>query len=185
MNKIKLFILILIITLGFSSSHAASFLDGVLYHPDEKWQMGFLVGTFLPRSISYGVQDQLGFTGMYFSHPTRLTNIEYIYMEGRDSAVHYMNAAIRFRIDFNYYKVFKGYMTLGGDIHRYKRAPTEIYVYDYINKTGIHGGFGFIGDLVGPWSLRSDVKFNIGPGKSLFVGVGLNYDFNSSSNEGT
>lgn len=162
---------------------ANSFLDGVNYHTPEKWEMGFLVGTFLPRNVSFGVQEKLGFSGVYISHPTRLADIEYIYMGGRGDDVDYINAAIRMRIDFQYYGIFNGYMTVGADLHRYKRAPTEVYEFDYINKTGISAGFGFTGQVAGPWHFRSDVKYNIGPGKSLFVGVGLSYNFNSDSGD--
>ncbi len=160
-------------------------VEDVLFYPQKAWEVGLTMGKFLPKGVSSGVKEMLTFTGIHASFPTKLTHFEFMYISGRGGDVDYMNASIGMRIDFEAYDVVNGFMTLGMDYHRYKRAPTQVFTFDYTAKSGIHGGFGFTSQISGPLFIRSDIKLNIGPGKSLYIGVGLTYHFWDDSDENT
>lgn len=137
-------------------------------------------GPFLPFKIA-GVIDNLMLSGVTVSHPTPVTRVEYGVLQGRGGGVTMYNGFVSLRMDFQALEYVNGFLSLGGDYYYYRPRGIS-WVPPYRSKGGAHIGFGGIVDLAGSLKLRTDFKLNNGPGRSLYVGLGLAYEFGGSQN---
>ena len=170
------------LTLIFLSYYRAEAQEGIKYTNQPYYQMGFTVGQFLPFGI-IGVRDNYPWHGVHFSHPTRLTYIEYMLLSSNAKGVTYYNGSASFRTDYTAYDIDNGFFVMGFSIHRYKRKRTVLQEFDFVNVTGVHAGFGFEGKIVGPVRGRADLKFYLSPGKAVYFGIGLVYRFGGEDND--
>ncbi|OFZ18556.1 MAG: hypothetical protein A2Z20_10545 [Bdellovibrionales bacterium RBG_16_40_8] len=180
MNWLCLFITIYC----FFCTQVGSAESFIKYDKDKNLKFSSLVGTFLPFGI-VGVRDNYHFWNVAFSHPTRVTRIEYSLNTFNTKQVHLYNLAVGPRIDYKAFDSFHGYYLVGLDGYYYQRKPSNLTrEFPYYRQGGIHLGFGAFLHLAGNFVLRTDFKFGFSPGQSLFAGIGLEYTLDTSDNKG-
>lgn len=157
----------------------ASADEFLVWGGDDSYDFSFQGGPFLPFKIA-GVIDNVLLMGVTASHPTPVTRIEYGFLQGRSGGVNMYNGFISLRMDFQALKYIDGFLNLGADYYYY-RPRGRGWVPPYRSKAGMHMGFGGFAPIAGSLKLRTDFKFNNGPGRSLYVGLGLHYSFGGSN----
>lgn len=153
----------------------------LVWQDSEKYDFSLHAGPFLPFGI-VGVRDNYPFWGMSFSHPTSFTRIEYTLLHGRAKGVKYYNGALSLRFDFQALDYLQGFAKLGADFHYYQRKRTQLREFPFYQSGGMHMGFGGLIPIVEDFFFRSEFKFNFGPGRSLYVGLGFTYAFGAEEN---
>lgn len=155
----------------------SSFAQENVRYPDNKsYYFGAGLGPFLPFKVA-GVVDTYPAWGLWFSHPSEISQVEYSFFSVNAKGVTYYNVSIGLRIDYEVAMAVQAYFTLGLDGNYYNRKETEEGTLDFLFKGGSHVGFGVLQKLAVDLFLRGDCKLNLSPGKSLYIGLGLMWEF--------
>lgn len=134
-------------------------------------------GPFL--AVRAGLREQLPMFGGNYSYKFRETWLDTgVYLsELNDTRL--ATVSFGFRHNFPIDKDMTAIMLLGGDwwyIDTPREAPRMTF--------GMHMGGGISYSLGGKLAFRTDSKLNIGPGFSLYIGLGLEYYFDSAAAAG-
>lgn len=159
--------------LDFQSSLAQ---ENVRYPDNKSYYVGAGLGPFLPFKVA-GVVDTYPAWGIWFSHPSEVSQVEYSIFSVNAKGVTFYNFSIGLRIDYEVAMAVQAYFTLGLDGNYYKRKESEEGEFDFSFKGGSHVGFGVLQKLAVDLFLRGDCKLNLSPGKSLYIGLGLMWEF--------
>lgn len=132
-----------------------------------RWEAGFHVGNLLPHQIN-GMSEITGMGGVRGGY--RLSEYSFFeagFISGNGWSTEWKNLHATFRSD----KTIEGIVAsiMGGlDLIQYKgtNRPESLLV-------GGHIGGGLMAQVGGSTWFRSDMKFNIRPGTSLYIGFGL------------
>lgn len=159
--------------IGVQSSFAQ---ENVRYPDNKSYYFGAGLGPLLPFKVA-GVVDTYPAWGLWFSHPSEISQVEYSFFSVNAKGVTYYNFSIGLRIDYEVAMAVQAYFTLGLDGNYYKRKESEEGEFDFSFKGGSHVGFGVLQKLAVDLFLRGDCKLNLSPGKSLYIGLGLMWEF--------
>ncbi|MBK9039976.1 MAG: hypothetical protein IPL83_12570 [Bdellovibrionales bacterium] len=162
--------------LDFQSSLAQ---ENVRYPDNKSYYIGAGLGPLLPFKVA-GVVDTYPAWGLWFSHPSEVSQVEYSIFSVNAKGVTFYNFSVGLRIDYEVAMAVQAYFTLGLDGNYYKRKESEEGEFDFAFKGGSHVGFGVLQKLAVDLFLRGDCKLNLSPGKSLYIGLGLMWEFGGS-----
>ncbi|PIU00081.1 MAG: hypothetical protein COT74_06945 [Bdellovibrionales bacterium CG10_big_fil_rev_8_21_14_0_10_45_34] len=126
------------------------------------------LGPTLPNQID-GVTEILPSWGARYGFPIfsgYLLESGAIISRGKGTHAYDFHTSIRSDMDINGYLM--AIMYLGADFHYY--APPHS---DFHSAFGGHVGIGITAPIIDSIWIRSDMKFNINPGTSLYIGFGL------------
>lgn len=159
--------------------HSSLAQENVRYPDNKSYYFGAGLGPFLPFKVA-GVADTYPAWGVWFSHPSEISQVEYSIFSINAKGVTFYNFSIGLRIDYEVAMAVQAYFTLGLDGNYYKRKETEDQEFDFAFKGGSHVGFGVLQKLAVDLFLRGDCKLNLSPGKSLYIGIGFMWEFGGS-----
>lgn len=164
----------LLFVLSLSPCHAQTSDDGSMLTSPSGYLLGLHTGPLLPAKIE-GVGEIVPGWGLRATAPTSVGDFEVEAFLGRGDGISYN----RFSLDYAYVipqEFFSVHLSLG--IHTDHFSPPN-----GAGRTagGWHCGGGASLPLMGDLWLRSDFKFGVSPGQSLYVGLGLVYQFPSGS----
>lgn len=128
------------------------------------------VGHMLPNQI-LGVEEILPFVGGRYGLSTSLGVIEVGALNAHAYGVDFTNFDISMRSDFPFEDGFAGLIYGGLDLNWYIPQNES----ERKTETGFHIGVGAMMSVASMLWLRSDLRFMLGPGTSLFVLFGLEY----------
>jgi hypothetical protein len=131
-------------------------------------------GTFLPSRI-YKTREILNGVDFRATLPTGKGKFEIDAFFANSEGINYRIVSVDYRVDLGFDE-FPAFMLVG--VHGDFWTPAEPYnVQQYSG--GWHFGGGFLQPLFGGWSAREDFRYRLGPGTSLVVGLGFNYQFSN------
>ncbi|MCB0361609.1 MAG: hypothetical protein KDD35_02755, partial [Bdellovibrionales bacterium] len=133
---------------------------------------GASMGPLLPFKID-GMTETYPTWGMWLSHPSEISQVEYGFLAAHAKGVSFYNLSIGLRIDYELAKALQAYLTLGIDGNYYRPQDTLTNTYDFDFSGGSHFGFGVLQRMALDLYLRADCKFSFGPGKTLYTGFGF------------
>lgn len=168
----------------FIWNHHSLAQEGVVYTDHQTYYLGAHMGSLLPFKI-VGMQDTYPAWGMWLSHPSEITQVEYGLLLVNAKGVHFYNGSISLRIDYELAKTLEAYFTLGLDANYFKLKDTSTRTFDFKFSGGSHGGFGALQRIARDLCLRADFKFGFGPGKTLYVGLGILWEIGAGSTAST
>ncbi len=135
--------------------------------PASGTEFGFHTGPLLPNQIE-GMSEILPVWGLLFATPFRRGLLEFDLANSRGEGVVYYNAAVSYRYDVTLDEV-TGMLSAGLDLHQWSSPPDDT--------TRMVGGGHVGGGLLVPMGdsmwFRTEMKFNMNPGTSLYIGFGL------------
>ncbi|MFK8138919.1 MAG: hypothetical protein AB8E15_11200 [Bdellovibrionales bacterium] len=146
-------------------------------------EFGIIPGTFLPFGI-VGVRDQYPMVAMYYSNKAfTAPKWELGLFATNSKGVNFYSGSLSYKIDLNFYDALEMFINFGVDAHYYRRKATVSTEFDFFATGGAHIGFGTYHEWSKNLYLRSDFKFNFGPGKNFFAGLGLVRRWDPSSDD--
>jgi hypothetical protein len=148
--------------------------NGVAWDTMDYYDATVTFGRFLPFGI-VGVRDNYPMWGVMFSHPSPLGLVEYQFYRAKAEGVTIYSGVFGLRWDFSLYDAIDGFFGIGADAYYYQRKPTSRREFDFVSSGGTDLKWGAYFPIADALRLRSDFKFNVGPGKTFFVGIGLQY----------
>ena len=141
---------------------------------DQPLEISVEGATFLPSRI-YQTLEILNGLDFRASLPTGKGKFEIDGFFANADGINYRILSVDYRVDLGFDE-FPAFMLVGvhGDVW------TPAAPYDTQRTAGgWHFGGGFKQPLFGGWSAREDFKYRLGPGTSLLVGLGFNYQFSN------
>lgn len=136
-------------------------------------EMALVPGTLLPFGV-VGVRDKYPMLGFYYSNKAfTAPKYEIGLFSANANQVTFYTASLSYKIDVNMYDALQAFVNFGLDAHYYKRKPGTFTEYPFVATGGAHLGFGTYHELTKDLLIRADFKFNFGPGKTFFAGIGL------------
>lgn len=171
-------VLLTLVGLVIGSFGSANAQVGVSYSDEDSVFFGANVGTLLPFGIT-GVRDNYGGWGLWLSHPSEISQVEYGFVHVSGKGVNWYNLHLGFRIDYEVLRAVRGYFSMGANGYYYKRKRTILREFDFAPSGGIHLGFGVMQEVSKGIYARADSKFGFGPGKTLYFGVGMMWEISS------
>lgn len=131
-------------------------------------EYSFHVGSLLPNQID-GVTEILPSVGLRYAAPMSFGVVDLGFTNAHAHGVDYKLISVSFRGDLapmpDLIALFYG----GPDFHYYSRVNETRRVTQW----GFHVGSGVEMHLGGPMYMRADMKFNMNPGTSLYIGFGF------------
>jgi hypothetical protein len=136
------------------------------------YEVSFEGAAFLPSRIPWVHEILIGIDPR-LTIPTSKGQFEVDAFLANGSGTSYSSFSLDYRYDLGN-DDFPAFITAGfnGDIWT-PPAPNEAQVYG----GGWHFGGGFIQPVTPGLSVREDIRYRLGPGTTLIVGLGLNYRF--------
>lgn len=148
------------------------------YEKDVKWEFGAHIGNILPNQVP-GVTEiapQWGLRGGYRLGPIAVAEVGGIAGKGEGVEWTNIHASIRFGVPI---ETLMGTFFLGGDVHSYEPEGKKRKTFG-----GGHVGGGIMSLIADRLWFRADMKFNINPGTSLYIGAGLMFRLGPDSGSG-
>jgi hypothetical protein len=134
---------------------------------DAQYEGGFHLGNLLPNQIP-GLTEIIGLGGARVAYRLApLTYAEAGLIMGNGEGAEWKNTTLDIRMDIPVENLV-GIATIGGDMVYYKGAGHSTRMI-----FGGHAGAGIMMPISGFAWFRSDMKFSISPGTSLYIGFGL------------
>ncbi|MDC0980477.1 hypothetical protein OAQ84_01940, partial [Bdellovibrionales bacterium] len=141
----------------------------------EGWQVGVTTGPFLPNK-NPGVQEMLSFWGLSISKDISVFRPELTLLQGHGKGHDYYIGMFSFRNNLPIYGV-QVFWTWGLQGSYYTEFPEVTSSTDFVFQSGVHGSLGLIWPITEKFRLRSDMIFFMGPGRALYVGLGIGRNF--------
>ncbi len=141
---------------------------------DGPFEVSVQGGPFIAKGI-YRVREVMNGVDLRVSIPTGKGKFEIDGFFANSDGVNYRIASLDYRIDVGP-PDFPAFI-LGGVHGDFWTPPAPYDSQRYSG--GWHFGGGFMQPLFGGWSAREDFRYRLGPGTSLLVGLGLNYQFSN------
>lgn len=151
---------------------------GVTWDSMDYYDASLTFGVFLPFGIA-GVRSNYPMWGAMFAHPSVLGQVEYQFYSAKAEGVTLYSGVLGLRWDFRLFDALDGFFGVGADVYYYQRKNTSRREFEFTTSGGSDLKWGVYFPLVGDLKIRSDFKFNMGPGKTFYVGVGLQSRFGS------
>lgn len=148
---------------------------------DRPWKWGLTTGQFLPFGI-VGVRSNYTWHGLRLIRPVKEAYILHSIFFSQGKGVTFYNFDSSFQMDFDLMD-YQFAIYVGFDINHYKRKRSYLREYPFVTLTGGHIGWAVFGDMGDGMRFRFDCKNKFGPGRSAFVGIGLEFDFGSGESE--
>lgn len=133
-------------------------------------------GRFLPFGIA-GVTDNYPMWGIFAAHPSVLGLVEYEFLSARGEGVILYNGTLGLRWDFGIFDALEGFFGFGANYFLYQRKRTTRSTFEFRQTGGYCLKWGVFQPISDALRLRADFKFNSGPGRTLYVGLGLNFRY--------
>lgn len=166
---------VFIIALGWTLAASAQSPEGTgSAASDAPLEVGLHIGSLLPNQI-HGVREIMGLGGARVGlRMAPNTFFETGLISGNGEGVEWKNAHADFRMDIPVQNLV-AIAYVGGDANYYKpvRSSTNKLIF------GGHAGGGIAAKMGSSTWFRLDMKFNISPGTSLYIGAGLVFGFGS------
>ena len=160
-----------LVLFSFMISSAASAQSSTNEKP---FEVSVLGATFLPKGI-YRASEVMNGVDFKVSLPTGKGKFEIDGFFANSDGVNYRIASFDYRADVGPDE-FPAFILAG--FHADFWTPAAPYDEPRYSG-GWHFGGGFLQPLFGGWSAREDFRYRLGPGTSLTVGLGLNYQFSN------
>ncbi|MFK8138080.1 MAG: hypothetical protein AB8E15_06960 [Bdellovibrionales bacterium] len=159
MIRVLLFLSLLLPTASFAQQDDNEALYG--------WAYSLHTGPFLPNQIENVTEIQPTW-GLRFTFPTGNNSAsEYSFTNSNAEGVTYWMLSYSGKTEFDVNDLI-AQIYLGIDAHTYKVDEGS-----YRSIAGGHFGLAMISHLGGFTHFRADMKFNVNPGTSLYLGFGL------------
>lgn len=143
------------------------------YNVEARPEFVLVAGSFLPYGV-VGVRDKYPMVGFYYSNKAfTAPKWELGMFSAKANNVTFYTGSLSYKIDVNMYDTLEAFINFGVDYHYYKRKPGVFTEYPFTGAGGAHFGFGTYHALSRNTLIRADFKFNFGPGKTFFAGIGL------------
>ena len=133
-------------------------------------------GRFLPYGV-VGVRDNYPMWGLFASHPSPLGLVEYGFLSARGEGVILYNGSLGLRWDFGIFDTLEGFFGFGANAFLYQRKRTTRRTFEFTQTGGYYLGWGVFQPVSDAIRIRADFKFNSGPGRTLYVGLGINFRY--------
>lgn len=153
---------------------------GVAWDRMDYYDVSVTFGRFLPFGV-VGVRDNYPMWGVMASHPSPLGQVEYQFYSAKAEGVTLYQGTLGLRWDFRLYDAADGFFGIGADAYYYQRKPTQRRDFEFVSSSGTDVKWGAYFPITDDLRLRSDFKFNMGPGKTFFVGIGFQYQWGGGS----
>ncbi len=137
-------------------------------------EWGFHLGSFLPNQID-GITEILPMWGARYGIKTKRGFIEAGADFSKAMGTRFTTASLSIRGDIPVQSLV-GHVSLGLDLHQVIPPGSDGTTY----LGGGHVGGGIMSLIGGDVWFRSDMKFNINPGTSLYIGFGFLFRFPES-----
>ena len=134
------------------------------------------LGRFLPFGV-VGVRDNYPMWGLNFAHPTVLGSLEWDFYSLRGEGVILYNGGLGLRWDFGVFNAIDGFFGFAANVFHYKRLRTTRRTFPFYTSGGWALKWGVFQPITDDFRLRADFKFNSGPGRTLYTGIGFNVKF--------
>ncbi len=154
--------------------------QGITWDSMDYYDASLTFGVFLPFGIA-GVRSNYPMWGVMFSHPSVLGQVEYQFYSAKAEGVTLYSGVLGLRWDFRLFDAIDGFFGIGADMYYYQRKATQRRQFEFVTSGGTDLKWGAYFPLVGGLRFRSDFKFNMGPGKTFYVGIGLQYRLGGDS----
>lgn len=154
---------------------------GVTWDTMDYYDASLTFGVFLPFGIT-GVRSNYPMWGAMFAHPSVLGQVEYQFYSAKAEGVTLYSGTLGLRWDFRLFDAIDGFFGVGADMYYYQRKATRRRQFEFVTSGGTDLKWGVYFPITGGLSFRSDFKFNMGPGKTFYVGVGFQQRFGSEGN---
>lgn len=149
-----------------------------LYGSNANYELGAHLGSFLPNQIE-GVTEIMGMWGVRGGLRLGPSGfVELGTLAGKGFGAEWMNAHVTLRLDVPI-ETLVGSAFVGGDVTYFNGVGREQKVFG-----GGHVGGAVMALIGGSVWFRSDMKLNINPGTSLYVGFGLVMRLGGGSGQG-
>lgn len=152
--------------------------NGVTWDTMDYYDASLTFGVFLPFGI-VGVRSNYPMWGAMFSHPSVLGQVEYQFYSAKAEGVTLYSGVLGLRWDFRLFDALDGFFGVGADMYYYQRKATSRRQFEFVSSGGTDLKWGVYFPIVGDLKFRSDFKFNMGPGKTFYVGIGFQQRFGS------
>ena len=146
-----------------------------VYEEPQGWQVGVSTGPFLPNNIAR-VKEILPFWGLSISSDLSVFRPEFTLLQGHGKGHDYYLGMFSFRNELPLYG-FQFFWAWGIQVSYYTQLLYGVLPTDFVSNGGIHGTVGAMWPINDKLRLRSDMMFFVGPGKALYVGLGLQRSF--------
>lgn len=141
-------------------------------------EIGFHIGKLLPAQIN-GVTEIMGLWGLRGGYRTGSHGfVELGIIGGNGEGAEWANLHISLRADMPI-EGLVGILFLGADATQFKGAGKEPKIFG-----GGHVGGGVYANISPTVWFRSEMKFNVNPGTSLYIGFGFVFRFQSGGEGG-
>lgn len=181
MTFLRIFVFIISVFLGGTAYFSICLAQetGVkaedIYIEKEGWQMGVSTGPFLPNKISR-VKEILPFWGISVSKDISVFRPEFTLLQGHGKGHDWYSAMFSFRNELPLYGL-EFFWSWGVQLSYYTELLYDVLPTDFVSQGGLHGSIGGMWPVNESWRFRSDIVFFMGPGKALYVGLGLQKSF--------
>lgn len=141
---------------------------------DKQFEFSLEGASFLPSRIPW-VQEILIGIDPRITIPTSKGKFEIDAFLANGSGTSYSSFSLDYRYDLGVADL-PAFILAGVNVDFWSApAPNDSPAYG----RGFHFGGGFMQALTSGFSVREDIKYRLGPGTTLIVGLGLNYQFSN------
>jgi len=145
-----------------------------------------MAGVLLPNQID-GMSEQTPLWGLRVAFPKHRNTYQEVGLLAANAwGVSYYNAFLSWRMDIDVEQL-TGHVYVGIDGHYYIFQNQDPTTGNFSNQTkfapGAHVGGGISAQIAGDLWFRSDMKFNLHPGTSLFVGFSLVFKLDQGADD--
>lgn len=171
----------LVIICALSLVHAASWAQETsvsaeeVYKEPPGWQVGVSTGPFLPNKIAR-VKEILPFWGLSISTDLSVFRPEFTLLQGHGKGHDWYMGMFSFRNELPMYGM-QFFWSWGFQVSYYTQLLYNVLPTDFVTNGGLHGGVGAMWPITDKLRFRADTIFFFGPGKALYVGLGLQRSF--------
>lgn len=170
-SLIKRAITLIVFFLVTSVCHAQSGDD---FSKDVTSEFGFHLGNLLPAQID-GVTEIMPLWGVHGGYRFREAFIEFGGIAGNARGAEWANLHVSLRGDFPI-EGLVGTVYMGADGTQFKGVDKESKIFG-----GGHLGGGVMTNISPTVWFRADMKLNVNPGTSLYIGFGFEFRFKGGS----
>ena len=157
--------------------------ENSVYREPPGWQIGVTTGPYMPRNIT-GMRELLPMTGIRISTDLSVFRPEMALLVAHAKGYDYYLGHFSWRNVLPLYG-FQTFWLWGINMSYFNKDLSSTQKSSLITHGGAHGGVGMFFPMGPNLRFRFDSLFGLGPGKTVYVGVGFNFRFSSESTKKT